>query len=67
MSDEIKRFKTYFGDLTLDEMKEVVEAEKYKLFTGQWTIENIKKGRKAKDLKKEVVTMPSESSDLFIK
>jgi hypothetical protein len=67
VSDEIKRFKTYFGDLTLDEMKEVVEAEKYKLFTGQWAIENIKKGRKAKDLKKEVVTMPSESSDLFIK
>ena len=67
VSDEIKRFKTYFGDLTLDEMKEVVEAEKYKLSTGQWTIENIKKGRKAKDLKKEVVTMPSESSDLFIK
>jgi hypothetical protein len=67
VSDEIKRFKTYFGDLTLDQMKEVVEAEKYKLFTGQRAIENIKKGRKAKDLKKEVVTMPSESSDLFIK
>lgn len=64
ITDDINRINKYFEGLTLDQMKEFVEAEKYGLHRGQWAIRNIKEGKTAKELTKER-NIPTESKSMF--
>ena len=60
----LNRINKYFEGLTLDQMKEFVETEKYGLFRGSWAIRNIKEGKTAKELTKER-NIPTESKSMF--
>ena len=64
ITDDINRINKYFEGLTLDQMKEFVETEKYGLFRGSWAIRNIKEGKTAKELTKER-NIPTESKSIF--
>jgi len=64
ITDDINRINKYFEGLTLDQMKEFVETEKYGLFRGSWAIRNIKEGKTAKELTKER-NIPTESKSMF--
>ena len=64
ITDDINRINKYFEGLTLDQMKEFVEAEKYGLHRGEWAIRNIKEGKTAKELTKER-NIPTESKSMF--